>query len=94
MTSFLSSVDLHTLWDHARHNPNLVSIVLAPEKKTSPAFCLTQLGLTAIGKCKKSGHHKHRGDDRQYYEEANHVIDDQTCETIVVDFRMDRQDSL
>ena len=34
MTSFLSSVDLHALWEHAIHNPSLVSIVLAPEKNT------------------------------------------------------------
>jgi STAM-binding protein len=90
MTLFLSSVDLHGLWDYARDNPSLVSIVLAPERKTAPAFCLTEHGLTAIGKCKKSGHHKHRGDDRQYYEVASHVTEDQTCETIVVDFRIPR----
>ena len=31
MTSFLSSVDLHALFDYARDNPKLISIVLAPE---------------------------------------------------------------
>ena len=46
MTSFLSSVDLHALWDYAKDNQSLVSIVLAPEKKTSPAYCLTKLGLS------------------------------------------------
>ena len=88
MTSFLSSVDLHALWDYARHNYSLVSIVLAPEKKTSPAFCLTSLGLTEIGKCKKNGFHKHRGDDHRYYREAGHAIDDQTRETDVIDYRI------
>ena len=86
MTSFLSSFDLHGLWDYARDNPSLVSIVLAPERKTAPAICLTEPGLADIGKCKKSGHHdKHRGDDRRYYEEASHVTMDQDWETIVVD---------
>ena len=51
MTSFLSSVDLHGLWDYARDNPSLVSIVLAPERRTAPAFCLTERGLADIGKC-------------------------------------------
>ena len=83
-------MDLHGLWDYARDNPSLVSIVLAPERRTAPAFCLTERGLADIGKCKKSGHHKHRGDDGQYYQEAAHVRDDQTCETIVVDFRIPR----
>ena len=46
MTSFLSSVDLHALWDYAKDNQSLVSIVLAPEKKTPPAYCLTKLGLS------------------------------------------------
>ena len=41
MTSFLSSVELHALWDYAKDNPILVSIVLAPEKLTSPAYSLT-----------------------------------------------------
>ena len=36
MTSFLSSVDLLALYDYARANKSLISIVLAPEKKTSP----------------------------------------------------------
>ena len=36
MTSFLSSVDLHALYDYARANKSLIYIVLAPEKKTSP----------------------------------------------------------
>jgi proteasome lid subunit RPN8/RPN11 len=94
MISFLSSVDLHGLWDYARDNPSLVSIVLAPKRKTAPAFCLTEHGLSAIGKCQKNGHHKHRGDDRQYYEVASHAIEDETFETIVVDFRIPRYISL
>ena len=53
MTSFLSSVDLHALWDNARFNKSLVSIVLAPEKETAPAFCLTDHGLAELEKCKE-----------------------------------------
>ena len=90
MTSFLSSVDIHALWDYARHNPSLVSIVLAPEKGTSPAFCLTSLGLTEVGKCKQNGFHKHKKNDKRLYREADHTLDDQTLDTIVVDLRMQR----
>ena len=84
MSAFLSSVDFHALWDYAKDNQSLISIVLAPEKKTSPAFCLTNIGLEEIGRCKKRGFHKHRRDDRRLYEEAKHVVDDQTCDTTVV----------
>ena len=90
MTSFLSSVDLHALWDFARENNSIVSIVLAPEKKTCPAFCLTQLGLSELAKCKQKGFHQHKKDDRRMYTEAEHAIDDQTLATIVVDFRIFR----
>ena len=88
MTSFLSSVDLHALWDFARENHSIVSIVLAPEKKTCPAFCLTRLGLSELAQCKQGGFHKHKKDDRRLYEEAEHAIDDQSLATIVVDFRI------
>ena len=45
MTSFLSSVDLHALYDYAKDNHSLVSIVLAPERDTAPAYCLTSRGF-------------------------------------------------
>ena len=90
MTSFLSSVDLHALWDNARFNKSLVSIVLAPEKETSPAFCLTDHGLAELGKCQGKGFHRHNDAD-SYYMEANHVIDDHTIATVIEDFRIQRQ---
>ena len=90
MTSFLSSVELHALWDYAKDNQSLVSIVLAPEKKTSPAYCLTKVGLSEIGKCRKTGFHKHKGSDERFYKEADHVIVDQTKSTLVADFRIQK----
>jgi STAM-binding protein len=72
MTSFLSSVDLHALWDYARDNPSLISIVLAPE----------------LAKCKEVGFHHHTQDDQMYYKEADYVVDDQTFTTEVMDFRL------
>ena len=90
MTSFLSSVDLHALWDYAQDNPSLISIVLAPEKKTSPAYCLNSLGLKELGQCKQAGFHKHKKDDRRLYGEAQHVLEDRTRDTIIVDFRINR----
>ena len=44
MSSFLSSVDLHALWDYARNNKSLISIVLAPEKKNSPSLLSYKCG--------------------------------------------------
>ena len=90
MTSFLSSVDLHALWDYAQDNQSLISIVLAPERKTSPAYCLTKLGLSEIGKCKETGFHKHKRSDEYLYKEADHVIEDQTITTLVADFRIQK----
>ena len=87
-SSFLSSVDLHALWDYARENKNLISIVLAPEEDTAPAFCLTNVGLEKLRKCKDKGFHRHKN-DRSYYMIANHAIVDQTS-IIVQDFRIDR----
>ena len=88
MTLFLSSVDLHALWDYAQDNPSLISIVLAPEKKTSPAFCLTSLGLEEIGKCKEKGFHRHKKGDQLLYREADHTVDDQTLDIIIEDLRI------
>ena len=88
MTSFLSSVDLHALFDYARDNPSLISIVLAPEKNTAPIFCLTRRGLSELGKCKETGFHKHVKDDSLFYEKADHVLDDQTMDATIVDYRI------
>ena len=89
---FHTSMDLHALYDYARTNPSLISIVLSPEQHTVPAFCLNKLGMRELGKCKKVGFHTHNTDNLRLYNEAEHVVDDQTCETIVVDFRIERQD--
>ena len=51
--SFLSSVDLHMLY-------NYVSIVLAPELDTFPAYVLTKKGLETLNSCKKTGFHRHK----------------------------------
>ena len=85
--SFLSIVDIHALWDYAQHNPSLISIVLAPKKNTSPAFCLTTLGLREIGKCKENGFHQHSIDDKNYYKEAEHVYERHGLSTTVIDQR-------
>jgi hypothetical protein len=89
MDSFLSSVDLHALHDYARSNKSLVSIVLAPEKKTSPAYCLTDVGFLELSKCKEKGFHRHKNDTALYME-ANHATDDYTIDVTVEDFRMKR----
>ena len=73
-SSFLSSIDLHALWDYARFNPDMISIVLAPEKGTSPAYSLTKKGLKELSKCKEVGHHHHE-EDASYYSVADHVVD-------------------
>ena len=87
-TSFLSSVDVHALHDYAKDNVIVVSIVLAPELDTKPVFCLTQLGLTELPKCKQRGFHKHKTDDKRLYREAEHVIDDESERTQVVYLRV------
>ena len=89
MTSFLSSVDLHALYDYARANKSLISIVLAPEKKTSPAYCLTDVGFLELSKCKEKGFHRHKNDTALYME-ASHAIDDYTIDVTVEDFRIKR----
>ena len=88
MESFLSSVDLHALHDYARSNPSLISIVLAPERKTAPAFCLTSFGMKEIGKCTAKGFHQHNN-PHLMYKEADHTYDEQSIETQVEDLRLD-----
>lgn len=88
MTSFMSSVDIHALWDYARDNPDLISIVLAPELGTSPAYSLTKAGIKEIANCKEQGFHHHEHDDTRYYKESDHVINDPTLVTEVIDFRL------
>ena len=87
MTSFLSSVDLHALYDYARNNPDLISIVLAPERGTAPVFTLTEEGRERISNCTEDGFHHHEGGDEQYYKEADHVISDPTLVTSILDLR-------
>ena len=89
-TSFLSSVNLHALWDYAQYNPSLISIVVSPKHNTSPAFCLTSLGLKDVGKCKEEGFHKHNTDDTVYYKQADHLIDDPSIIIEIVDYRITR----
>ena len=88
MTSFLSSVDLHAIYDYARDNPKLISIVLAPELNTSPAFCLTKYGISELSKCDEIGFHHHRQDESKYYQEADYVVYDEGFSTEVIDFRL------
>ena len=88
MTSFLSSVDLHALWDYARDNPKVISIVLAPELNTSPAFCLTSYGISELSKCGETGFHHHRQEESKYYQEADYVVHDEGFSTDVIDFRL------
>ena len=86
--SFLSSVDIHALWDYAKDNPSLISIVLAPKKNTAPAYCLTSLGFREISQCKEKGFHKHRIDDKKLYHEAEHVFEGRGLVTTVIDQRL------
>ena len=79
MTSFLSSVDLHALYDYARSYPSMISIVLAPEHNTAPAFCLNKLGMRELGKCREVGFHTHNIDNLRLYNKAEHVVDEQKC---------------
>ena len=83
MSSFLSSVDIHQLYDYAQDNHSLISIVLAPEKSTSPAYSLTPRGLAEIGKCTINWFHKHKEDDRRFYGIAKHVKNDPATDTTV-----------
>ena len=85
--SFLSSVDIHALWDYAKDNPSLISIVLAPKKNTAPAYCLTSLGFREISQCKEKGFHKHRIDDKKLYHVAEHVFQGRGLVTTVIDQR-------
>ena len=73
MDSFLSSVDLHALYDFAKDNESLISVVLAPEKNTSPAYSLTRLGFKVIGNCRTSGFHQHKN-STGLYTVASHVV--------------------
>ena len=66
----------------------MISIVLAPELKTAPAYCLTSIGFKELAKCKEDGVHHHRGDDKRYYIEAEHVVDDLSITTEIKDFRI------
>ena len=63
-TSFLSSVDLHQLFDFQKENSSSISIVVAPAHMPTdvPAFgySLTDMGLTVISDCRKKGVHQHR----------------------------------
>ena len=81
MSSFLSSVDLHALWDYARNNKSLIPIVLAPEKQTD-------VGLEKLKKCKKKDFHRHQN-DQSYYKEASHIRL-VNSDIIVHDFRLNK----
>ena len=58
--SFLSSVDLHMLYNYACSHSFVISIVLAPELNTFPAYVLTKKGLETLRACKKTGFHRHK----------------------------------
>ena len=58
--SFLSSVDLHMLYNYACSNSSVVSLVLAPELNTCPAYVLTKKGMDTLRFCFKSGFHRHK----------------------------------
>jgi proteasome lid subunit RPN8/RPN11 len=63
-TSFLSSVDLHQLFDFQKENPSAISIVIAPahmpDEVPALGYSLTDLGLTVLADCRKRGFHQHR----------------------------------
>ena len=91
MDSFLSSVDLHALYDFAKDNHSIVSLVLAPQQKTCPAFVLTEKGLTNLAACKQQDFHRH--DDIQattWYKRAPLVLSDHGSNIILVDFRLQK----
>ena len=58
--SFLSSVDLHMLFNYACTNHAIVSIVLAPELNTFPAYTLTRKGMDVLRTCQRTGFHRHK----------------------------------
>ena len=58
--SFLSSVDLHMLYNYACSNQSMISIVLAPELNTFPAYTLTKKGMDTLRFCQKTGFHRHK----------------------------------
>ena len=58
--SFLSSVDLHMLYNYACSNHSVISIVLAPELNTFPAYTLTKKGMDTLRFCQKTGFHCHK----------------------------------
>jgi hypothetical protein len=72
-TAFLSSVDLHQLFDFQKDNPSAVSIVIAPDHMPSdvPAYgnTLTDMGLTVLADCRRTGVHQHR-----YVSHFNHYL--------------------
>ena len=78
---------MHALWVYAQHNHSLVSIVLAPERRTWPAYCLTKIGFKEISKCKVPGFHKHKKCDSRLYKEAEYVLYDESTNIIFEDFR-------
>ena len=90
MTSFLSSVDLHTLRDYACDNKSMVSIVLVPERNTSTAFVLTNLGHEKLAKCKKKSFHKHNENVKNWYKEATHALPDEYLAVTLKDFRTNK----
>lgn len=58
--SFLSSVDLHMLYNYACLNASVISIVYAPERNTFPAFALTTKGMETLQNCEEEGFHRHK----------------------------------
>ena len=58
--SFLPIVDLHQLFNYTCVNPSTISIVLATEKNTYPAYSLTQKGMDCLITCRKGGFHRHK----------------------------------
>ena len=80
-------MELYALYVYAKDNPDLESIVLAPERGTAPAFTLTEEGREIIGNCSEDGFHHHEGGDETFYQVADHVIDDPSLVTSILDLR-------
>ena len=83
--AFMSSVDLHALYDISRLSPLSkntaeISIVLAPEHGNSPIFKLSNFGKEVLSNCDNNSHHVHMrsGQDvsRLMYSIANHAVMD------------------
>ena len=53
--SFLSSIDMQMLYGYTCLNPSAISIVLAPERNTYPAYSLTALGMNTLNTCPLRG---------------------------------------